>query len=111
MHLLCSGTYCYPKPFSEQLFKAMVRTGTDVELRHLSGQTPLFTLVQSRTLKVKISRKSFEPTLRGPESICEAFLQAGARLDVIDRKGRSLLHAAVSNSVCDCCTFPSISGG
>lgn len=102
LHLLCFGSNGYSKAFDEQLFKALVQVGADLELRDILGQTPLFTLIQSWSLQVKPLGTSNGPLRREPRLICATFLQFGAHLDVNDLKGRSLLHAAVSNRACDC---------
>lgn len=85
LHFLCSTL-----SFDEQFYKALIQAGADLELRDVLGQTPLFTLVQGPALH------------RGPRLVCETVLQGGARIDVSDLKGRSLLHAAISNRACDC---------
>lgn len=99
LHLLCSG---YLNSFNEQLFQALVRSGADIELRDTLGQTPLFTLVQSSSLKFRSLGNLNEPVRQEPKWTCEALLQVGAHINVSDLKGRSLLHAAISNTACDC---------
>lgn len=103
LHLLCSGS---PNAFDEQLFKALARTGADIELRDSLGQTPLFTFVQSPSFEAKFLGNSSEPVHQESKWTCEVFLQVGAHIDVSDLKGRSLLHAAISNKACNCSFVP-----
>lgn len=100
LHLLCCSSCGLPRAFDEQLFEALVQAGADLELPDILGQTPLFTLIQYRSLQV--SKKNDTFLCRKSILICKTFLQFGARIDVNDLKGRSLLHAAISNQACDC---------
>lgn len=103
LHLFYTETYCYcdnsacpSAAFDEQLLENLTRAGAEIDMRDDLGQTPLFILVQ----RWVTGDTTFGEPKQGLESMCEAFLQLGAHINISDLKGRSILHAATSNRAC-----------
>ena len=74
--------------FDAKIMQILIAAGANVNAQDSNGQTALFQVVQKADF--------FPDDKKTP--IFDTFLQAGAKIDTLDSRGRSLLHAQVFNS-------------